>query len=61
MSEARARAHRDRFGLPLTTSSEADPAAYPAAQPVVLPLAEGAKPHRIAVDAAQEGKQLHVA
>ena len=28
---------------------------------VVLPLAEGAKPHRIAVNAAAEGKQLHVA
>ena len=28
---------------------------------VVLPLAEGAKPHRIAVSAAPEGKQLHVA
>ena len=28
---------------------------------VVLPLAEGAKPHRIAVNAAPEGKQLHVA
>lgn len=28
---------------------------------LVLPLAEGAKPHRIAVTAAPEGKQLHAA
>jgi HSP20 family protein len=28
---------------------------------LVLPLAEGAKPHRIAVKAAPEGKQLHAA
>jgi HSP20 family protein len=28
---------------------------------LVLPLAEGAKPHRITVKAAPEGKQLHVA
>ena len=28
---------------------------------LVLPLAEGAKPHRIAVNAAPEGKQLHAA
>jgi HSP20 family protein len=28
---------------------------------LVLPLAEGAKPHRVAVKAAQESKQLHVA
>ena len=28
---------------------------------LVLPLAEGAKPHRIAVKTAPEGKQLHAA
>ena len=28
---------------------------------LVLPLAEGAKPHRIAVKSAPEGKQLHAA
>jgi HSP20 family protein len=28
---------------------------------LVLPLAEGAKPHRIAVKAAPEGKQIHAA
>ena len=28
---------------------------------LVLPLAEGAKPHRITVKAAPEGKQLHAA